>query len=462
MRRRAGFTGLMVAEVISLMGSRMTMVALPWLVLVTTGSATRTGLVAFAEMLPYVIASAIGGPLIDHLGPRRTTIAMDVASLVAVGAIPILLRLAGLHFTLLLVLIAAAGAMRGLSDTAKRALFALVVADAKVNLTRATAVHDGLSRLATLIGAPAAGVLVAATDPATALIVDAVSFGVAAAFIGIVVRGHPATPAPAPAPAGQAGPGEDATPPKESYLRQLRAGVVFVRRDRLMLNVMVMLFITNLIDQAYASVLVPVWAKELLGSPAGLGLVSGALAGGAVLGNLAYTVLAPRLPRYAPFVAGFIVAGSPRFLTLALDSPLWTVLSVSFVAGIGVSVINPILGTVYYERVPQHLQARVQGLSTALAWAGIPVGSLVGGWLVDHTNLRFTLLVAAAGYGVATLLPLTSRVWRGLDRPAPAVEITAAATGTSSSAGPAATAGSPATANRPPTAGSPATEARAQ
>ncbi|MDT5024838.1 MAG: hypothetical protein QOE61_1264, partial [Micromonosporaceae bacterium] len=75
--RRAAFSGLMAAEAISLFGSRMTFVAIPWLVLVTTGSATRTGIVAFAEMLPYVLASAAGGPLVDRLGPRRAAIGMD-------------------------------------------------------------------------------------------------------------------------------------------------------------------------------------------------------------------------------------------------------------------------------------------------------------------------------------------------------------------------------------------------
>ncbi|MFC7484426.1 hypothetical protein ACFQX7_36470 [Luedemannella flava] len=55
---RRPLVGLLVAETISNLGSRMTMVALPWLVLVTTGSAARTGLVAAVEILPYVLASA--------------------------------------------------------------------------------------------------------------------------------------------------------------------------------------------------------------------------------------------------------------------------------------------------------------------------------------------------------------------------------------------------------------------
>ncbi|MFD0740576.1 hypothetical protein ACFQ1L_47060 [Phytohabitans flavus] len=66
----------------------MSFVALPWFVLVTSGSAARTGIVAFAEMLPYVLVCAFGGPLLDRLGHRRVSVLGDLGSAVAVAAIP--------------------------------------------------------------------------------------------------------------------------------------------------------------------------------------------------------------------------------------------------------------------------------------------------------------------------------------------------------------------------------------
>ena len=85
-------------------------------------------------------------------------------------------------------------------------------------------------------------------------------------------------------------------------------------------------------------------------------------------------------------------------------------------AGVAISVVNPILMAVMVERVPQHLQARVYGLSTSLAWAGIPLGSVLGGWLADHVGVRTALLSCAAVYFAATLLPFMSKVWRQMDR----------------------------------------------
>ncbi|MGE5828051.1 MAG: MFS transporter, partial [Micromonosporaceae bacterium] len=200
------------------------------------------------------------------------------------------------------------------------------------------------------------------------------------------------------------------------YLVQLRDGIAFLRRDRLVLGIMGMLFVTNLVDQAQGTVFVPVWAREDLGSAVGIGLISGAFALGAVVGNLGYLPLAARLPRYAPFAVGFLIGGCPRLLLLGLDAPLWSVLVVSVVGGLALSVVNPILGAVSYERVPAHLHARVLGLSVAVSWAGIPLGSLLGGWLVDGLGLRPALFIGAGVYLAATLMPFLGRHWRDMDR----------------------------------------------
>ncbi|MGQ4449909.1 MFS transporter, partial [Streptomyces griseus] len=65
--------GVLAAMAVSLTGTRISVVALPWFVLVTTGSATQTGLVAFCEMTPYVVVKAFTGPLVDRIGPRAVS-----------------------------------------------------------------------------------------------------------------------------------------------------------------------------------------------------------------------------------------------------------------------------------------------------------------------------------------------------------------------------------------------------
>ena len=79
MSARTPLYGWLTAEAISLTGTRVSMVALPWFVLTTTGSATKTGLVALAEMLPLVVLKVLGGPVIDRVGARRVAITCDAA-----------------------------------------------------------------------------------------------------------------------------------------------------------------------------------------------------------------------------------------------------------------------------------------------------------------------------------------------------------------------------------------------
>src|SRR6478736_3269917 len=133
------------------------MIALPWFVLTTTGSATRTGLVALAEMLPLVLLKVLSGPVIDRVGARRVSIACDTASVAAVGAIPLLHETGLLSFPALLVLVAVAGALRGPGDAAKAALTPAVVASAEVPMERATGLHSTIERTSALLGAAMAG-----------------------------------------------------------------------------------------------------------------------------------------------------------------------------------------------------------------------------------------------------------------------------------------------------------------
>src|ERR1700712_1224846 len=81
---------LLSAFGISLVGTRLSMIALPLFVLETTGSATRTGLVALAEMLPYVVAQGLSGPVTDRVGARRVSVVSDAVRVVVVGCIPAL------------------------------------------------------------------------------------------------------------------------------------------------------------------------------------------------------------------------------------------------------------------------------------------------------------------------------------------------------------------------------------
>ncbi|HEY8319399.1 MAG TPA: hypothetical protein VIG76_11255, partial [Amnibacterium sp.] len=86
--------------------------------------------------------------------------------------------------------------------------------------------------------------------------------------------------------------------------------------------------------------------------------------------------------------------------------------------------INPALATAQYAAIPERLLARALAAVNAIAWAGIPLGALLAGAVVNLVGLVPTLLVLGAVYGLVTLDPFLRRSWRAMDRDAgvPATE----------------------------------------
>ena len=401
-----GVIGLLVAHGVSTAGTSMSFLAIPWFVMVTTGSATMMGLVTLAEMLPYVLMQGLGGPLVDRLGAGRTSVLSDLVAALAMGLVPFSQALGLLSLPLLVIAVAAAGTVRGAGDMARRVLLPRMCAPAALPLDRASGLFDGTGRLAGLIGAPLAGVVVAAFSAPVAVAVDAASFAVSGLLVASVA-GRAESFSPTAAQAGGAEP---------SYLAKLREGILRLKDDRLLLAIAVMVMVTNFLDQAYFSVLLPVWVRDELGSPLAFGVISTAFGAGAVAGNALMAFLAPRLPRRVPFALCFLACGAPRVLALALSSGLAPVLVAAVISGLGTGGINPALGAVEYERVPASLQARVLGAINALAWAGMPLGGLAGGLLADALGLRSVLLALGAVYLLVTLSPFVFPVWKQMER----------------------------------------------
>ena len=396
-RERRPLAALLVANAVSITGNRLTQLAIPWFVLQTTGSAAKTGLVAFFALLPFVLSSAVGGLVVDRLGTRRTSILSDVASGVTVLAIPILHQTSGLPLAGLVALVFAGALLDAPGQTAREAMLPDLVELAGTTLQRGTSLLDGVSRAASMLGAPLGGVLIAALGTANVLFLDAASFAVSAALVaGAVPR----------LARGLA----DASP--AGWLADLREGYAFLWRTPVVRALVLMVLVTNMLDAAMGGVLMPVYADTVLGSVVALGLMSGAMGATAFLGTLAFAWIGHRLPRVPTLVAGFTLGGPSRFFLLAASPGAAASVAGFAVAGMGIGPINPILGTMQYELVPERLRARVFGAVTAGVMAGAPLGALLGAGLVETVGLRATLLAVGGAYLACTLSPLVVPAWR--------------------------------------------------
>lgn len=399
-RSRHSFYALAIAEIFSLSGTRLSMVAIPWLVLTSTHDPFLTGVVVFAEMLPYVIAKALGGPFIDRMGARTVSIAGDLCSVVAVALVPLLHMFDALSIFALVPIVFVMGAMRGPAEAAKLALVPAVAEGAGLPLERVTGVTGSIERLASTIGAAAAGGLVAFAGPATALGLNVLTLGASALVLALGVTKTMSANT------------EEGDIDPTTYWQELASGWNFLRRDSVLVGIVFMVAITNFVDQGNVSVLMPMWAQMTGHGAAVLGLLFATFSGFSVLGSVLATGLAERLPRLAVFATAFLIAGFPRFVVLMLDVPLFAVLATIAIAGFAAGFLNPILSAVMFERIPRPLVGRVSSLTTALGFILMPLGGIAGGAVISAFGLNAALAAAGIIYFAATMLPLTLKSFR--------------------------------------------------
>lgn len=402
---------LLSAHAVSQTGNVITAFAIPFYVLSTGGSGIEVGLAAFAATTPVILGGVFGGVVVDRVGGRRTAVVADVMSGVTVLAIPALALTVGLPFWALLLIVFASGMLDTPGQIARRVLLPELTAAAGIRIERSVGLLDGSERLSKLIGASIAGALVALLGPTIALVTNAAAF-----FISATV-----TRAMVPATAARVPTDSDAVTQnaQSSYWHELRDGFRFVLRDPLMRLIVGMVLITNLLDAARGSTLLPLYANAELGGAAALAVIVAVMGGCALLGNITFGFVAHRMPRRLTFTICFLIAGGPSSAAFALAAPLPVLLAVVAVSGLAAGALNPILGAVQLERVPAPLRGRVFGLLNAGTWAGVPLGALMGGILADGVGLLVAFGLIAVVYTLATLSPLAGGSWHLMDRRRP-------------------------------------------
>src|SRR5215472_6697867 len=180
--------GLVSAELVSLTGSAMTFVALPWFVLATTGSTAKMGWVLAAELLPVAFFGIPAGTVISKLGAKKTMLISDAVRGPLMLVIPILHSTGHLSFAALLGTTFALGIFSAPYLACTRLIVPEVAGEDEHAVASVSAVLSGATQLTQLAGPVLAGVLIAATTPATVLVVDGCTYVFAFLVIATVVR----------------------------------------------------------------------------------------------------------------------------------------------------------------------------------------------------------------------------------------------------------------------------------
>ncbi len=394
---------LMAAVTIGQIGRQLSVIAIPWFVLETTGSAARTGIVAAAVLLPGFIVGIFGGVLVDRLGYRRVSIVSDLVCAVATMLITLLYATTGLSFAMLLVLVFFGSLLDVPALTARRSMVPELASAAGMPLDRVNAWFESLQNLAVLIGTPVAGILVAWLGARHALWLDG---GASALSALIVLMAIPAGLFAAQAPTAR------------NYRQDLVVGLRFIRRDPVLWPMVIVLALSNATSVAAAGVVLPVYFRDEVGSSASMGLVLAATGGGAFLGAMLYGLVAGRVSRFTLWLAGFMLV--PLEFWVFVFSPGLAVMAAAyFVVGLAMGPINPIMVSLRHERSPRDIRGRVFSTYSAIAMAAQPLGVLVAGNLIEAAGFIPAIVAMAMIAQAVGLASLVIPGFRQMDDPPP-------------------------------------------
>jgi MFS family permease len=383
------FRLLFAGQVLSLVGDRVMLVALPFAVLEAGGSIESVGLVVAAELVPFLLFALVGGVLADRSDRRRVLIASDAARLVIQAAGGALL-LAGAATPLVL---GALAALYGTADAFFQPAFTGLLPQTVSHpgqLQPANALRGLSFSVSSVTGPAIAGVLVAGIGAGAAMLFDAGSFAVSVACL---VRLRPVV---------AVGGTEEAPPP---FLVAVRAGWREVRsRSWIVAGLGAMCAYHGIVLPA-VYVLGPVSVADRLGGPGAWAAVVVAFGVGCIAGDLA---LLHWRPRHALRIAGIaLVAASCQAAVYGSGLGLAGTCVLQALAGVGVTVFFTLWEVSLQEHVPSEALSRVSSFDYLSATALMPVGTALAGPVAAGLGTQ-TALLGMSVIGVACALAFLS------------------------------------------------------
>jgi MFS family permease len=386
-------------QIVSLIGSWITLTATSWLVYRLTGSALLLGVVGFAGQFPGFVMGPFAGAYVDRWDRHKLLIRTQSVSMIQSFALAGLTLTGHITVPWIIGLNAVQGVVNAFDMPARQAFLVNIVTD-KEDLANAIALNSSMFNAARLVGPSVAGVIIAAAGEGWCFFIDGISF-FAVLMALVMMRGIVQA---------------RRTSDGRSVLGEFSEGLRYVYGFRPIRSLMTLLALVSLLGVPF-SVLMPVFANDVLGGgPHTLGFLMTATGCGALMGAL---WLAARksvvgLGRVIVFATVMFGVGLTAF---SFSRTLWLSVLCLVVAGTGMMVSFASSNTVIQTIVDDEKRGRVMSFYTMCFLGTAPFGSLLAGTLSARIGAPHTVLVsgvcsAAAGLWFRRELPQVRAVVR--------------------------------------------------
>jgi len=380
---------LALAALFASVGNSAVHIAIPWLVLETTGSSANAGVVLGISGFSVIFTAPIIGGLIAVLGARPVSIWADIISAGSVVLFPIVGSLFGLNLTLLLI-IAIIGAMFDPAGaTARKSLIQAVAERDGLSLIKFNGTYEAAATIGTVLGPTGAALAISFVGINTTFYLIAIVFILASclAFFIPVVTAY--------------------TKPDESFsvknvFKETRIGMSALWNDKPLLSLVGLYTLLTAIYMPVESIVLSRYFRDL-NEPRTLGFVLSAMSVGIVIGALQFH----RAVRI--FSPGNMVIVSMTLIGAVVCAMAFLPNAIIFIGlglalGLAFGPVSPMSNYLVQQRMPQHLHGPVFGTQFSLMYLATPAGTLALGLIVQSVSIAPLLFVIGALFIVVTLL----------------------------------------------------------
>jgi MFS family permease len=380
-------------QLVSLVGSWISITATSWLVYRLTGSALALGVVGFAGQFPGFVMGPFAGAYLDRWDRHRVLVVTQTLSMLQSFALATLTFTGDISVAAILSLNAVQGVVNAFDMPARQAFLPTMISD-RDDLANAIAMNSSMFNAARLVGPSIAGILIATVGEAWCFLLDGFSyFAVIVALLAMKnVRRL------------------DRPTVHTGIIEYLLEGWRYVFGFRPIRSLMLQLAWLCLIAMPF-SVLMPVFADRILGGgPHTLGFLMGALGLGALSGALWLTTRKSVVGLGRVILFATVLFGG-GLIGFAMSRLLWVSLLFLTLVGIGMMVQTASTNTVIQTIVDEEKRGRVMSFYTMSFLGTAPFGSLLAGWLSTRIGAPETVLLSG-------VLCLMTAAWFSRELPA--------------------------------------------
>jgi MFS family permease len=389
--REGPFRRYIIGSAISDTGTWMQVMAQGWVMSALTNHALMLGMVNFAAGIPTLLLTMIGGSAADRHDKRLILIATQVVQIATALTLGILAFTGKIQIWHVVALAAILGVCVAFEMPAISALVPELVK--KEQIATAIALDRSVFHGSRLVGPSLAGLFVAWWGAASAFFCNAVTF--IALIIALVSL-----------PARAKGTAEE----EEQRRSGFKEGLRFVRSDRTIMSMIVLIALTTVFVFPVLSVMMPLYVRnELQLGPTEFGRLMAVSAIGSLFGSIGLLSVAREL-RLKFMTAASVVVAIGLFVLSRSHSFALTACCLALLA-VGLSLNFGLAGTIVQERSPGPLRGRVSAIFGLSFFGLMPIAGLMITGVSDWIGMRPSLGVAAILFaiGAVTVLTLAGR-----------------------------------------------------